>query len=110
MEVDVAFAGVAEAGSGREIDGETVVVAPIGEAGAVAEDDAGGDFIEARVSVDIGLREVGGQGDVEGKFALVDEFQDSVGEDRFAEGGGFEDGVGGYGVVRFGVFYSEGEE
>ena len=49
LQVDEALTGVAESRSGIKEDLEAVSLAPVREAGAMAEDDAGGDLVEARV-------------------------------------------------------------
>ena len=57
----------------------------------MAEDDARGDFRESVIAFDVGFGQVGRERNVEAEFALIDEFENGVGEDRFTEGSGFED-------------------
>ena len=95
--------------AGREIDFEPIVIAPIAETGAMAENNARSDFGEAVVIIILNVRlgEVGGERNVESEFALIDEFEDGVGEDGLAERSGFEDGVIGDGIVGFSVLDAE---
>src|SRR5258708_4644747 len=44
LDVDIAFTGIAETFAGSEIDFERLVVTPVPKTGAMAEDNAGGDF------------------------------------------------------------------
>jgi hypothetical protein len=89
LEVDVSFAGVAEAGAGGDADLQGLAVrAPVGESGAMAEDDACGDLREARVvggvdGVGADFGPVAGERGVEVELALIDELEDGVGEDGF---------------------------
>jgi len=71
LQVDVAFAGIAEAFSGREIDFEGIVAAPVAETGAMAEHDACGDFREAIVDY-VRLRKVCAERNIEAELALID--------------------------------------
>ena len=81
----------------------------------MAEDDARGDLLEPRVTG--GIDRVGavfwpvmGEWCVQVELALVDEFEDSVGEDGFGEGGGRETGVVGNGGASGGINCTEAPE
>src|SRR6516162_3874438 len=87
------------------MNGEGIAVtAPIGEAGAVTEDEAGGDFRKAWVALDVGFWEIGSQGNIQAEFALLNQFQNGIGKDGFAEGGSLEDSVVVHGLAGFLVF------
>ncbi len=116
LEVDVSFAGVAEAGSGSDADIQRLAVrTPVWEACAVAEDDARGDLLKAWIVCRVNrigavCGPVVGEGSVEIEFALVDEFEHRIGEDGLRERGGREAGVVGYGNVGDGIDGSEAAE
>jgi hypothetical protein len=109
-EVDEALARVAEPLAGREVNLERRLAAgpPVGEAGGVREDVAGGDLTEARVVADVVVAgEVVRERRVEVELAGVDELQDGVGEDGLGERGGLEDGLVAHGLTRRGDAHAE---
>jgi hypothetical protein len=108
-QIDETLAGIAEAFTRSEVNGQRLAIwAPVREARSVAQDDSCGDFVEAWVALDIGLGKIFGERRVEVELALVHEFENAVGEYRFAERSSFEDGIFGYRLAGFCISHAEG--
>jgi len=57
LKINKTLTGVTKSLAGREIDEQPIIVAPVPKAGAMTEDEARGDLVDARV-VDVGLGKI----------------------------------------------------